>query len=260
METRPVAQRSYRSDARGSAVRRCEYRRPRGGSVLKCDDLTVRYSEDVKSTSVLDRITWCSPAPVTAVMGPSGSGKSTFLRVLSGLQAPSSGSVKLDGSPVSARSRGVVDPRIGVVYQDLRLVDFLSVEENLRLAADLRGVEVVDGSVHDALSAVGVAALVNRRPGQISGGEQQRVAIARAMLLRSAAVLADEPTGSLDAANTRAVAEVLVDMGHGVHDHPGAGAGERAGTTVVIATHDQRVADMADAVFYLESGRLRRER
>nr|WP_241728911.1 ATP-binding cassette domain-containing protein [Nocardioides zeae] len=179
-------------------------------------------------------------------MGPSGSGKSTLLRVVAGLQRPSAGLVEIDGTPprqASWRSGG--DPRVALIHQDYRLVPFLTVEENLRLAAEVRGEDLDDDEVGERLAAVRLDHLDRARlPGTLSGGEQQRLAIARALGPGVSVLLADEPTGALDAENTAVVTDLLVDLGAG------------RGVQVVIATHDASVAERAAAVYRVDQGRL----
>ncbi|HWG98908.1 MAG TPA: ATP-binding cassette domain-containing protein [Pilimelia sp.] len=180
-----------------------------------------------------------------AVVGPSGSGKSTLLRVLAGLQPPDSGSVTIDDDPVLARrDEGTTDPRVSFIHQDHRLVEFLTVAENLRLAAELRGVQPDDATIRARLAEVGLADAGRRWPATLSGGEQQRVAIARALVLRSRVILADEPTGSLDADNSAVVADLLVRAAHG------------GDALVVVATHDRDVAARMGRRLMLRGGAL----
>ncbi|CUR56402.1 putative ABC transporter, ATP-binding protein [metagenome] len=179
-----------------------------------------------------------------AVVGPSGSGKSTLLRVLAGLQRPTSGTVQIDGEPIARPSwRSAGDPRVTLIHQDYRLVAYLSVEENLRLTAEVRNLPVTASTIHEALLRVGLEHLAySRLPSTLSGGEQQRLAIARALVCSASVLLADEPTGALDSENTIRVAEVLGDIGR------------QAGVTVVIATHDPLVAAAVDRVYHLRHG------
>lgn len=185
------------------------------------------------------------PGPV-AVVGPSGSGKTTLLRVLAGHLKPDVGSVSLNGQAVTtgAWSRAS-DRRIAYVYQDYRLVPFLSVSENLLLAAEVCGIPPEKGAVSEALARVGLEGeLAKRKPSTLSGGEQQRVAIARALIVRAEAVIADEPTGALDGGNSLQVAELLVDLGV-AND-----------VQVVVATHDPVVANTLPQQLTLDAGAL----
>jgi putative ABC transport system ATP-binding protein len=184
------------------------------------------------------------PDPV-ALMGPSGSGKSTLLRIVAGLQEADAGTVVVDGQPVAPPTRrSAGDPRVALVHQDYRLVEFLSVGDNLRLCAELHSQTVTDASVEHTLDTVGLAGYADRQPATLSGGEQQRVAIARSLLSGATVLLADEPTGALDSDNTRLVTDMLIDLGR------------RDGTTVVVATHDVQVARRVPTIFDLLDGAL----
>ncbi len=186
----------------------------------------------------------------TAVLGPSGCGKSTFLRVLAGLDAPSSGQVLMDGEVVS-EARHIVRPpherHLAMVFQDLALWPNLSVLGNVLLG--LAGVPLARQKARtraeEALRSCGIAGLADRKPGQLSGGQQQRVALARAVAARPAFLLLDEPFGSLDlVTKDRLIAEIRTLR-------------ERQPLTVVLVTHDplEAIALCQHAVV-LEEGRL----
>jgi len=205
--------------------------------MIQLEQVTVRYGDVIP----LEDVNLILHPGTTAVMGPSGSGKSSLLRILAGAQKPSSGRVSIDGSPVSVASwRSASDPRVSLIHQDYRLVPFLTVEENLRLVAELRGHQVSPSGVADALERVRLAAdMRGRLPESLSGGEQQRVAIARALVARTAVILADEPTGALDEDNTHHVAQILSELG------------AQPGLAVVVATHDRGVAEEMDRCLHL---------
>lgn len=210
--------------------------------MIELQGISVEYPQ----SQPLAAITHKFDTGTTAVMGPSGSGKSTLLRVISGSQFPTSGHVRIDGTAVDYASwRSPSDRRVSLIHQDFRLVPFLSVEHNLLLAAELRGVGRSADDVAAQLERVALPVTYKSRlPGTLSGGEQQRVAIARAMIAGSSVILADEPTGALDAENSARVTDLLVQLG------------EQAGLTVLVATHDPAVANRMDTILRLSEGAL----
>ena len=168
-----------------------------------------------------------------AVLGPSGSGKSTLLHILAGLQKPTAGSVSLFQQEIFSLRNAERDRwrarHVGIVLQALHLVAHLTVRANLRLAQYLADLPQDDAKVDAALEALGVASKAERRPTELSQGEQQRVAIARAVVNGPKLLLADEPTASLDDAAAQKAVELLK------------GEATRRGATLIVATHDRRV-------------------
>ena len=167
------------------------------------------------------------------VLGPSGCGKTTLLHIVAGLVRPSEGQVEVSGenlgrldAPRLDRWRGTT---VGIVLQALHLLKHLSVRDNLRLAQYLAQVPQDDARIADTLGALGVGQKAERRPSELSQGEQQRVAIARAVVNRPKLLLADEPTANLDDAAAAKVVELLSEQA------------ARHGATLVVATHDARV-------------------
>jgi ABC-type lipoprotein export system ATPase subunit len=209
-----------------------------GDTVASLRGVTKAFSS---GTSVLDGFAASFPSGrVTAVTGRSGSGKTTLLRLLAGLELPDAGEVTVLGTSISSLDRAQRSAfrrdHVGIVGQDARLVEFLSAAENVELGLALRGVsaEEAAGPAHEALAAVGLGELADRRANELSAGERERVAIARAIAIRPAVLLADEPTARLDEANARAVAELLARLAR------------ESGTAVVCATHDVALIDQAD--------------
>lgn len=184
-----------------------------------------------------------------ALLGPSGSGKSTLLGVIAGLDRPTSGQVLLDGVDVSRMGEGklaaVRNQKIGMVFQAFNLIPTLTALENVEVPLY---VSHKDGSpsrrARQMLEAVGLTHRLQHRPGQLSGGEQQRVAIARAMVTEPAIVIADEPTGNLDAANGDKLLALIAELQ------------AQSNTTFLIATHDADVASRAARQLRLADGRL----
>ncbi|MBT1606409.1 ABC transporter ATP-binding protein [Curtobacterium flaccumfaciens pv. betae] len=200
---------------------------------------------------VLDDITVSVPrGEFVTIVGPSGSGKSTLLQCLSGLDSPSSGSVRIDGTDL-ATLRGDALARfrrdhLGFVFQSYNLIPALTAFDNVALPLRLASGSLDRSAVHDALAAVGLSDVARQRPGQLSGGQQQRVAIARTIVTAPDVVFADEPTGALDSESGARVLALL----------QGAATGSRS---VVMVTHDLEAAARGDRVLVLRDGRLHRE-
>ena len=185
---------------------------------------------------------------LAAVLGPSGSGKSTLLGLMAGLDAPSAGSIELDGTDITrldedrlTRLRG---RKLGFVFQFFNLVPSLTALENVALPLEIAGQAAAEPRARALLHEVGLDGRLGHYPAQLSGGEQQRVALARALVHEPVLLLADEPTGNLDAENGRLVFELLL------------AAVRRRGTTLVLVTHDETLATQADQVVRLRGGRV----
>ncbi len=183
-----------------------------------------------------------------AVVGASGSGKSTLLALMAGLDVPTAGRVLLDGAPLStldedgrAKVRG---EKVGFVFQSFQLLPSLTALENVMLPLELRGDADPETPARAILDRVGLGERLGHYPRQLSGGEQQRVALARAFVTRPALLFADEPTGNLDTRTGEAIIELLF------------GLNAEAGTTLVLVTHDARLAERCDRQLRLDSGRL----
>ena len=186
---------------------------------------------------------------VAAIMGPSGSGKSTLLGLLAGLDTPTSGQVILDGEDITnlgeddmALLRG---RKIGFVFQSYHLLPTLTAEENVLLPMELAGRDTGGRArARELLDRVGLGGRFDHYPVQLSGGEQQRVALARAFALRPPILLADEPTGNLDSTTGRAVLDLILALNR------------EQGTTMVMVTHEQTLADSADRRIVLHDGKV----
>ncbi|WP_305879413.1 ABC transporter ATP-binding protein [Luteimonas sp. S4-F44] len=183
-----------------------------------------------------------------AIVGASGSGKSTLLSLLAGLDTPSAGRVLLDGAPIStldedgrARVRG---EKVGFVFQSFQLLPSLTALENVMLPLELRGDRDVEFPAREVLQRVGLGERLGHYPRQLSGGEQQRVALARAFVTRPSLLFADEPTGNLDTATGQAIVDLLFALN------------ADAGTTLVLVTHDDRLAARCARRLRIDSGRL----
>jgi putative ABC transport system ATP-binding protein len=185
-----------------------------------------------------------------AIMGPSGSGKSTLLHLLGGLDGPSDGEITLAGQRLARldddRLSVVRRQQIGFIFQFFNLLPTLSAWENvaLPLLIDGREVRKYAGRIDELLDQVGLADRSHHRPSELSGGQQQRVAIARALVTEPALVLADEPTGNLDSASGKEVLALLRR------------ACDERGQTIVMVTHDQTAAKVADRVIHMRDGQI----
>ncbi|WP_210526240.1 ABC transporter ATP-binding protein [Rubellimicrobium arenae] len=182
------------------------------------------------------------------LVGPSGSGKSSLLMLMGGLERATGGEVRALGQDLTRMDEdGLARFRrenMGVVFQSFHLIPTMTALENVATPLELAGVRDAFGRARAELEAVGLAARADHYPSQMSGGEQQRVALARALVGRPRLLLADEPTGNLDEANGQAIVDLLF------------GLGERAGATLVLVTHDERLAGRCDRVVRLRDGRL----
>lgn len=183
-----------------------------------------------------------------AITGASGSGKSTLLGLMAGLDAPTSGRIRLDGAEITdlseealARLRGA---KIGIVFQFFHLLPSLTALENVLVPMELAGVPQARKRAEALIHDVGLSGRSTHYPSQLSGGEQQRVAIARALANDPPILLADEPTGNLDTRTGRQVIDLLVDVN------------KRRQCTLVLVTHDAELAALADEVLVLSDGRL----
>ena len=187
---------------------------------------------------------------IVVVLGRSGSGKSTLLNVIAGIDRPTAGSVVVDGTDLTALDEQARTrfrrAHIGFVFQFFNLIPLLTVEENLLLPLDLNGRADAKGiaRVHELLERVGLGGRGASYPERLSGGEQQRVAIARALIHDPALILADEPTGNLDAETATAVLDLLDTLAR------------EAGRTVLMVTHSREVVGMADRIYAIQRGKL----
>ncbi|MBP2323095.1 putative ABC transport system ATP-binding protein [Kibdelosporangium banguiense] len=188
-----------------------------------------------------------------AVMGPSGSGKSTLLNMVAGLDRPTSGSVVVHGTDLTALNETGLAlfrrHKIGMIFQFFNLLDDLSALDNVALAAQLTGTPAgqARNRALELFDELGIASRRNIYPAQLSGGERQRVAVARALMNRPALLLADEPTGALDSRSGEQVMDLLLDL-------------NQIGQTLLLVTHDERLATRcASRVIEVVDGRIARE-
>ena len=218
---------------------------------LVVENVRKLFRQGDRAVAALDGVSLDVPrGQFLAVMGASGSGKSTLLHLMAGLAMPDEGRVVIDGTELKGMSDRELTlfrrRHIGLVFQSFNLIPTLSAEENLALPLMLEGRNggAARVKVEDLLESLGLAKRRRHRPDAMSGGEQQRVAIGRALVTDPAVILADEPTGNLDSANSRSVCELLRDLAV-IHNK-----------TIVMVTHEPTVAAYAQEVAVLKDGKL----
>ena len=225
---------------------------PQAEVVLACQGLRKRYDEGRHQVSVLQGTDLqVHRGERIAIVGASGSGKSTLLHLLGGLDVPSEGSVSWLGRDIVSlgeTERGEQRNRLlGFVYQFHHLLPEFSALENVAMPLRIRRVATgpAQQAASELLTRVGLADRLTHLPGELSGGERQRVALARALVTQPRCVLADEPTGNLDAATGERILELLLDLHR------------RSGTTVILVTHSRDIAARAERTLYLDAGQIR---
>ncbi len=221
-------------------------------AVLECRSVVRRFDEGGSTLEVLSGVDLSvKSAERMAIIGASGSGKTTLLQIMGGLDAPTSGEVLVGGQPmheVNEIEKGELRNRyLGFVYQFHHLLAEFSAAENVAMPLMIRRVPK-DDALNQArvlLERVGLGERLTHKPGELSGGERQRAAVARALITRPKLVLADEPTGNLDAGNGEHVLQLMLELNRELN------------TSLVIVTHDHSIAERMDRIMILEDGRLR---
>ena len=218
-------------------------------TVLQTHELKKYYGSGDTLVKALDGVDLTvEEGEFVAIVGTSGSGKSTLLHMLGGLDRPTAGTVTVEGKNIfSLKDEALTIFRrrkIGFVFQAYNLVPVLSVYDNIVLPIQLDGAQVDRRHVASIIHALGLDQKLNSLPGQLSGGQQQRVAIARALATKPAILLADEPTGNLDTATSQDVLSLMKTMGRTFRQ------------TMVMITHNEEIAQLADRIVRIEDGRI----
>lgn len=218
--------------------------------IVSAANLKKYYGTEPNLTKALDGVSLeIEAGEFAAIVGSSGSGKTTLLNMLGALDRPDSGTVTIDGSELTAMNeeeRTVFRRRkIGFVFQNYNLVPILSVYENIVLPLELDGQPPQADWISQVIDALGLTEKANAMPNTLSGGQQQRVAIARALAARPSLLLADEPTGNLDSKTGQDVMRLMLETSRQYQQ------------TILLITHNDQIARMADRVFHLEDGRIR---
>lgn len=220
-------------------------------SLIQTENLTKIYGKGEAAVIALDHVNIVvNEGEFVAVMGPSGCGKSTLLHLIGGLDRPTEGNVRIRGIALAEMDDDALTKlrrqKIGFVFQFFNLIPVLSAVENAALPLALDGMKPSEAKRRAAewLTRFGLGDRLNARPDQLSGGQQQRVAIARALVSEPALILADEPTGNLDTRSGDEIASLLRD------------ATKKYGRTVIMVTHDPRIAAYADRIIFLKDGKV----
>lgn len=220
--------------------------------ILDVKNLSKTYGKGDVMVKALDDVSFSvEQGEFVAIIGPSGSGKSTLLHILGGVDTPTSGSVMINDTDISTLDETALAVfrrrQIGLIYQFYNLIPILTVEENLTLPLLLDGRKPDKQQIQDLVERLGLSHRLEHLPNQLSGGQQQRVSIGRALVNNPALMLADEPTGNLDSENSK---EIISLLRHFNREYK---------QTVIIITHDEKIALSADRIIAIEDGKIKRD-
>ncbi|MDY3938624.1 MAG: ABC transporter ATP-binding protein [Oscillospiraceae bacterium] len=218
-------------------------------NILEIKNLTKTYGKGDTMVKALDNVSFTvKKGKFVAIVGPSGSGKSTLLHIIGGVDKPTSGSVIIENTDITKLDETALAifrrRQIGLVYQFYNLIPILTVEENLTLPLLLDSRKPDKAQVDRIVSILGLSDRVKHLPNQLSGGQQQRVSIGRALINNPAIMLADEPTGNLDSENSKEIVNLLRHFNEALNQ------------TVIMITHDEKIALSADRVITIQDGRI----
>ena len=216
--------------------------------ILRIEHLSKIYGKGDTEVRALDDVSFTVPkGQFVAIIGPSGSGKSTLLHILGGVDTPTDGHVYVDGTDITTLDETALAifrrRQIGLIYQFYNLIPILTVEENMTLPLLLDDKKVDRAHFDSLVQVLGLQHRLGHLPSELSGGQQQRVSIGRALMNNPAILLADEPTGNLDSKNSKEIVELRQ-------------FNKALNQTVIIITHDERIALDADRVIAVEDGKI----
>jgi len=220
--------------------------------ILRIENLSKVYGKDETAVKALDEVSFSvQKGEFIAIIGPSGSGKSTLLHLLGGVDRPTSGKVLIENTDIYSLNETQLAifrrRQIGLIYQFYNLIPVLTVEENMTLPLLLDGHKVDQDHFNKIVNILGLEKRLHHLPNQLSGGQQQRVSIGRALMNNPSIMLADEPTGNLDSKNSSEIIDLL-KMFNKTYNQ-----------TLIIITHDERIALQADRVIAIEDGRITKD-
>ena len=217
--------------------------------VLRTEELTREYGFGDNKVVALNHVSFSvEEGEFVTILGPSGSGKSTLLHLLGGVDKPTFGKVYIGGKSIYERKDRELTAfrrrEIGQIYQFYNLIPVLNVEENICLPMLLDHRQAERKDLDELLELLGLTERVNHLPSELSGGQQQRVAIGRALISKPKLILADEPTGNLDQKNSREIIKLFRELN------------EKYGQTILLITHDEKIAEQAERILVIEDGRI----
>lgn len=220
--------------------------------VLKVENVSKIYGSGDNQIVALDQVSFSvSQGEFVAIIGPSGSGKSTLLHILGGVDYPTSGKVYMNGQDIYQQKEEQLAifrrREVGLIYQFYNLIPILNVVENMTLPVQMDGKKPDPDYLQELLQILGLTGRENSLPNQLSGGQQQRVSIGRALMNSPAVVLADEPTGNLDAKNSREIIELLKM------------SNKKLRQTLLVITHDEKIALEADRILSIQDGKIMKD-
>lgn len=220
--------------------------------ILRVENLTKTYGNDSTKVVALDNVSFSvEQGEFVAIVGASGSGKSTLLHLIGGVDRPSSGKVYIDGKDIYNMDDDTLAifrrRQVGLIYQFYNLIPILNVEENITLPLELDGRKVEEGDLSELLKTLGLDSRRTHLPNELSGGQQQRTSIGRAMITHPALILADEPTGNLDSKSSEEIVELLKI------------SNKKYKQTIIMITHNLKIASIADRIIKIEDGHIVKE-